>query len=62
VSQIDGVQFAEAWAEKLEVLVADATTETPVFYIGRGSLIRNKRAAGRPKDLDDLEFLEASEH
>jgi hypothetical protein len=31
--------------------------EIPIPYIGIAELARNKRAAGRPKDLDDLEYL-----
>ena len=29
----------------------------PVFYLGLQELIRNKAAAGRPKDLEDLQYL-----
>jgi hypothetical protein len=32
-----------------------------VAYIGRDTLIRNKRAAGRPKDLSDIDALEHGE-
>ena len=31
----------------------------PVFVLGKGTLIRNKRAVGRPQDLADLSALEA---
>lgn len=31
--------------------------EVPVWFIGLEALVRNKRAAGRPKDLDDLRYL-----
>jgi len=32
--------------------------DTPMHFIGREDLIASKRAAGRPKDLLDLEALE----
>jgi hypothetical protein len=31
----------------------------PVFVLGKDTLIRNKRAVGRPQDLADLAALEA---
>ena len=31
-----------------------------VPYIGLDALLKNKRAAGRPKDQDDLVYLEAA--
>jgi hypothetical protein len=53
---IDGVSFREAWAGRVEVQFATS----PLFVIGRDALIKNKRAAGRPKDLLDVERLEAT--
>ena len=50
---IDGVSFAEAWAGRVE---ADFV-QKPLFVIGRAALIKNKRAAGRPKDLADVAAL-----
>jgi hypothetical protein len=38
------------------VMVGEGS-ETPVPYIGIEDLARNKRAAGRPRDLDDLGYL-----
>lgn len=57
LTQISGVEFDEAWAERRTILVGDAA----VAFLGRGALIKNKRAAGRPKDLLDVELLERSE-
>jgi len=31
----------------------------PVAFLGREAFIRNKRASGRPKDLEDLRALGA---
>jgi hypothetical protein len=50
---IDGVSFEEAWAGR----VAGSYGSTPVWYIGREELIRNKAAAARPQDLADLSWL-----
>jgi len=32
--------------------------QTPIPYIGADALAKNERAAGRPRDLDDLTYLE----
>ena len=50
---ISGVSWDEAWASRQK----GAYGGVPVFYIGRGALIANKRAAGRTKDLADVEAL-----
>jgi hypothetical protein len=56
LTSIDGVSFSEVWKNRIE-LVFDPR-RLPV--IGRRELIQNKRAAGRAKDLADLECLESS--
>lgn len=53
VTSIDGVEFDEAWRGRTQTEYGDQT----VTVIGRAELIRNKRAAGRPQDLLDLELL-----
>ena len=50
LNAIDGVSFAEAWRERIKV-------DTGVSAIGLAALLKNKRAAGRPKDLLDVELL-----
>jgi len=57
MTSISGVSFDEATAEALEGKLGTAS----VRFIGRAALARNKRAAGRPKDLVDAELLEADE-
>ena len=57
LNQIDGVEFAEAWPNRLSVALQTATGEVPLHYVGVAELIQNKQAAGRPKDLEDLAFL-----
>ena len=57
LNEIDGVDFASAWQRRTRVMLEDDSGGIPFSYIGLEDLIRNKRAAGRPKDLDDLPFL-----
>ncbi len=52
---IDGVTFREVWRSRVEARFA----EKPLYVIGRAALIKNKRAAGRDKDLRDIALLEA---
>jgi len=55
LTSVSGVRFDEAWPDRLKVRIE--TLDVPV--IGRDALIRNKRAAGRPRDLADVAELEA---
>ena len=50
---IDGVAFAEAWPRRVE---SEYGTHR-IWVIGRTDLATNKRAAGRPQDLLDLDLL-----
>ncbi len=51
---IGGVEFEDAWQDK-----EDSTYDgIPIFIIGKASLIAAKKAAGRPQDLIDIEWLE----
>jgi hypothetical protein len=54
LTRIDGVSFDEVWNGRV-VRVVDALS---VPFLGREELVRNKRAAGRPKDLADLAMIE----
>ncbi|MSP24965.1 MAG: hypothetical protein EXR75_07330 [Myxococcales bacterium] len=59
LSAIDGVKFAEAWPQRVEeslALLDERNISLPL--IGLKHLLQNKRAAGRHKDLDDVEHLE----
>src|SRR5688572_33258232 len=51
-----GLKFATAWKTQVSARFGDLT----VPVLGRASLVRNKRATGRPKDLLDLESLRES--
>lgn len=57
LTSLTGVTFEEAWAGRVEVSFGDLT----VNFIGRDSLILNKRRTGRPQDKADLEALGAGE-
>ncbi len=48
--------FEEAWTTRFEV----ESEGLRIAVLGRGALIANKRAAGRPKDLLDVESLLAA--
>ncbi len=51
---IDGVAFEDAWARRVE---ADLGSQK-VSVLSLEDLAMNKRAAGRPKDLADLAWIE----
>jgi hypothetical protein len=53
MSQIDGVTWDEVWQSRAAGTLGART----VAFIGRDAYLRNKRAAGRPKDLADIEAL-----
>jgi hypothetical protein len=55
VTAIDGVGFPEAWPDRSETKYGDQA----VPVIGRRHLVQNKRAAGRPQDMLDVEILGA---
>lgn len=58
LTSISGVQFDEAWAERETVMVEGLT----LGVLSRRHLIANKKAAGRPKDLADVTWLENQSH
>jgi hypothetical protein len=53
ITSLAGLSFDEAWAGR----VAGSYGRRPVFYLGLAELKRAKKAAGRPQDLADLEWL-----
>jgi len=54
ITDIDGVEFAAAWPDRVEVKLDDI----PVQVISRRHLLANKKASGRLQDLADVERLE----
>jgi hypothetical protein len=57
MSSISGVLWDEAWASRAVGLCG----RHEVAFIGREAFLRNKRAAGRPKDLADVDALTPGE-
>ena len=57
LTDVTGIRFPEAWAERTVHDVGGID----VPFLGRSSLIANKRATGRSKDRSDLEILEGDE-
>jgi hypothetical protein len=60
ISDLETIPFADAWNHRIAESIALPEGTIPVFIMGRSELIQSKRAAGRPKDLDDLEHLDPS--
>ena len=56
MTSISGVDWDSAWDSRQRGSYGDV----PVFFIGRDALVANKRAAGRAKDLADVEALRPS--
>ncbi len=54
LTRLYAVTFDEAWATK----VAGEIDGIPVWFVDRETLLRNKRATGRPQDLADVDFIE----
>ena len=54
LTSISGVSSEEAFATR----ISGELDSVPVFILGKDTLIRNKRAAGRPQDYADLDTLE----
>lgn len=51
---VTGVTFDEVWTKKIK----DKIGQTDVYIASLDDLITMKKAAGRPKDVEDLKFLE----
>ncbi len=51
---LSGLTFVDAWEDR----VSHKIGSIDVDFLGRSSLLRNKRATGRLKDLADVEALE----
>ena len=54
LQRIDGIDFDEAWEERVEGLVDG---EIPAHVISREHLIQNKLEVGRAQDIADVEAL-----
>jgi hypothetical protein len=54
---IDGVEFAEAWRNKVAITVGGME----VNVLSKADLLKNKLAAGRDKDLGDIAWLKKNQ-
>jgi hypothetical protein len=60
INVIEGVDFNEVWENKtIEILDLGNGATLEIYLIGIKELIKNKEAAARFKDLEDLKFLKA---
>ena len=57
LTRIDGVTFQETWANRVE----ENLDGVQVNFISIRDLIKNKLAAGRPKDLVDVDSLRSKD-
>ena len=53
LTEITAVSFDDAWQDRTQTTIAGLE----LAVLGRQSLLRNKRALGRPKDLADIAAL-----
>jgi hypothetical protein len=57
LTAVEGLDFADCWQRRALSTYGDV----PVAYLGKADLIVNKRAVGRPQDLEDVKALEREE-
>jgi uncharacterized nucleotidyltransferase DUF6036 len=55
MNRVDGLGFTEAWETRIELRISDTAVHVP--YLSLPKLIKNKEVSGRPRDLEDLEYL-----
>lgn len=55
MTSVSGVDFAQGWSGRL----AGTLFGVPVAFLGREAFILNKRASGRPKDVEDIRVLKS---
>lgn len=58
MNQIEGVNFSEAYNNKIIINRLLNNQNAEIYYIGLKELIKNKKAMSRPKDIDDLQYLQ----
>jgi hypothetical protein len=61
INEIEGVAFKKAWSNKVKESIFVEGQNIPLYIISLSDLITNKRAVGRNKDLEDLNYLESVE-
>jgi len=58
LNEIDGVSFEEVWESKVHVTLKVPVAPLELYMMGMEALLKNKRASGRPKNIQDLQFFE----
>ena len=58
---IDGVDFDQAWERRVEGII-DENTRLRAYFISKADLIASKIAAGRMRDLADVEEIRDAEN
>lgn len=53
LTEIDGVKFDECFVNRKQVTIDGMT----VNFISYNDLVKNKKASGRPRDMDDIDNL-----
>jgi predicted nucleotidyltransferase len=58
---IDGVNFDQAWERRIQAVI-DEESGAQAFFISKSDLIASKLAAGRMRDLADVEEIREAEN
>lgn len=54
LTKVKGLEFDQAWANKFSLHIDG----TPILCLSLDDLIKSKKAAGRPRDEEDIKILE----
>lgn len=57
INDVEEINFTEAWSNRVDDRFSHHGKEVTIHYMGFDDLIKNKKAVGRNKDLEDLKFL-----
>jgi hypothetical protein len=59
LNDIGNIKFEHAWPKKITERLHINDQSIHIHFMSMDQLIENKRAVARPKDLEDLKYLEA---
>lgn len=57
INELEEINFQDAWGSKVDSKFSHRGKGITIHYIGLDELIKNKKAVGRHRDLEDLNFL-----
>lgn len=60
MNKIDGVTFDSVWNNRVIDEVKRNKKSIPIYFIGLAELIKNKSSTARPKDKEDLIYLNSN--